>query len=170
MLDIAARSDDSVALRLIREGEFLGLLPVGAMAREVAAHPGHPGVARVRRVDPGTIEAALQQTPVEDELEALIGTLAVPVPQRQVPLRGVSGAQYRVDFGWPDIRLAAEADGRAAHERVSALESDRFRDNDLSAAGWLVLRFTRAQILLGRADSGRQIVATAVNRSRTAAA
>lgn len=169
VLDVAARASDAVVGRLIREGEFLGLLRAGEMLRTLKAHPGHPGAARLRRVDPATVEAALGQTPLEDRLERLIRALPVPVPEPQETIRGISGTTYHVDFGWPDVRLAAEADGRSAHERASSLESDRFRDNDLAAVGWLVLRFTRTQLLLGAADAGRQIVATSADRSRVLA-
>jgi very-short-patch-repair endonuclease len=164
VLDVAARAADAVVRRLIREGEFLGLLPAGEMQRVVAAHPRHPGAGRVRRVDPATSEEALSQTPLEDVLEGLITVLPLPPPERQVVLQGISGKTYRVDFGWPALRLAAEADSRSAHERASSLTSDRFRDNDLSAIGWLTMRFTAAQLDVGRADSGRQLVAAAANR------
>lgn len=168
VLDIAARAPDHDVLRLIREGEYLGLLPTGALLAVVSTHPRHPGAARIRRVDPVTATAALRQTPLEDELEALIATLPVPTPQRQLPVRGASGAWYRLDFGWPDFRLATEADGRSAHERSASLDSDRFRDNDLAAVGWQTLRFTHLQIARGRFDTGRQIVATVMRRGLTA--
>lgn len=164
VLDIAATADDRVIHGLIREGEYLGLLPAGAMPQVVAAHPSHPGAPRVRRADPATPVAALGQTPLEDELEALIRTLPLPAPDPQVALSGISGARYRVDFGWSAFRLAAEADSRSAHERASSLVTDRFRDNDLAAVGWLVLRFTAEQMRDGRAGAGRQLVAAAANR------
>lgn len=164
VLDVAARADDRVVFRMIREGEYLGLLPAGEMSQVVAAHPWHPGSPRVRRVDPSTSPEALTQTPLEDELAALIDTLPLPAPQLQVSLTGVSGAGYRIDFGWPAYRLAAEADSRSAHERASSLVTDRFRDNDLGAAGWLVMRFTAEQMRRGRADAGRQLVAAAATR------
>jgi hypothetical protein len=164
VLDIAARAADHEVLRLIREGEYLGLLPAGAMLDAVASHPRHPGAPRVRRVDPATATAALQQTPLEDDLAALIATLPVPTPRSQLSVRGASGAGYRLDFGWPDARVAAEADGRSAHERSASLESDRFRDNDLAAVGWQTLRFTRLQIVRGRFDTAKQIVSTVVRR------
>jgi hypothetical protein len=164
VLDVAARADDDAVRRLIREGEYLRLLPVGAMLRIVASHPRHPGAPRVRRVDPATSAAGLEQTPLEDELQALLLTLPLPAPVGQVVLRGVSGKSYRIDFGWWAFRLAAEADGRSAHERLSSVDSDRFRDNDLAAAGWQTLRFTRAQIVGGREETSRQVIATALNR------
>ncbi len=164
VLDIAARATDATVHRLIREGEYLGLLPAGEMLRIVERHPRHPGTGRVRRVDPSTEPGALGQTDLEDELERLIRSLPLTAPERQVEVCGASGASYRLDFGWSTIRLAAEADGRAAHERMSALDGDRFRDNDLAAVGWLTMRFTRSQLLRQRDASARHLVATAAGR------
>lgn len=48
----------------------------------------------------------------------------------------------RLDFAWPDCRLAVEVDGRAFHSADQAFESDRDRRNDLEAAGWMVLNVT----------------------------
>ncbi|WP_026911648.1 type IV toxin-antitoxin system AbiEi family antitoxin domain-containing protein [Patulibacter minatonensis] len=164
VLDIAARASDDTVRRMIREGEFQGLLPVGAVPAVVRAHPHHPGVTRLRRVDPQTAESALLQTPLEDELDLLLRSLPMPPADRQIRVVGASGAAYRLDFGWHPFALAAEADSRSAHERASALESDRFRDNDLAAKGWLTMRFVRRQIVERRDVSARQLMATALRR------
>ncbi|WP_026909888.1 DUF559 domain-containing protein [Patulibacter minatonensis] len=164
VLDMAAvRSDDQV-LRMIREGEYLGLLPAGAMAACVAGRPLHPGAGRVRRVDPFTVESALGQTPLEDDLEAVIATLPLPDPARQYWVPGASGRRYRIDFVWPDLRIAVEADGRSAHERAAAFAEDRRRDADLGAAGWLPMRFTRTQVLTDPIRVGRDLVGAAIHR------
>jgi very-short-patch-repair endonuclease len=166
VLDIAGRADDRTTYGLIREGEFRRLLHAGAMLDLVRANPCHPGSARVRRVDPMTVEAGLRQTPLEDELEALISSLPLPAFDRQIALVGASGASYSVDFGWRSMRLAVESDSRSAHERSTSFESDRFRDNDLAATGWVTLRFTRIQIEQRGQDVTRQIMATASGRDR----
>ncbi len=48
----------------------------------------------------------------------------------------------RVDMAWPSRRLVVEADGRDPHDKPEALYRDRERQNDLSPAGWTLLRFT----------------------------
>lgn len=147
VLDLAGMQDDDAVRRVIREAEYLGRLPAGAMSAAIRDRGGHPGVARVRRVDPATREAALLQTPLEDELAALIRRLPLPAPVAQMSIATSTGARYRPDFAWPQWRLIAEADGRAAHVRATSLELDRARDADLAADGWLTLRFTRTQVL-----------------------
>jgi very-short-patch-repair endonuclease len=161
ILDVACQASDDVVRRLIREAEFVGALRAGALAAAVEGRSGHPGVGRIRRVDPHTVEAALRQTPLEDELEALIRTTPLPAPERQLRLAGVLGGHFRADFAWPQFRLIAEADGRDAHARASALETDRRRDADLAATGWTTMRFTRTQVVVTPDDVRRQLTAAA---------
>jgi hypothetical protein len=164
ILDLAPYETDDVVLAMIREGEYRRLIPTGAMLRMTRTHPTHPGVARIRRVDPATTEAEIGQTPLDRELRELLDTLPLPTADREVWVRGGTGARYRFDRAWHPFKLAAEADGRNAHARSTALESDRFRDNDLAAEGWLTMRFTRPQLTTGRLESGRQLLATAIRR------
>ena len=51
-------------------------------------------------------------------------------------------ATYVVDCLWPEYRVAVELDGRDAHARTMAFESDRRRDAALNAIGLRLLRFT----------------------------
>lgn len=161
VLDIAGGASDQAARRVIREAEFTGALRPGRLSAAVEGRGGHPGVGRIRRVDPHTVEAALRQTPLEDELEALIRTTSLPEPERQLGVAGVFGGMFRADFAWPRFRLIAEADGRDAHARASGMESDRRRDADLAATGWMTMRFTRTQVLGTPDDVRRQLTAAA---------
>ena len=49
---------------------------------------------------------------------------------------------YRLDFAWPELKVAVETDGWATHGRREAFEDDRARDAALMAHGWRVLRVT----------------------------
>jgi REase_MTES_1575 len=65
--------------------------------------------------------------------------LPEPVPQFEIGLGG--GAAARVDFAYPERRVAIELDGAAYHSGEVAERRDRRRDNRLGAMGWRVLRF-----------------------------
>jgi very-short-patch-repair endonuclease len=54
---------------------------------------------------------------------------------------------HEVDFHWPEHRVIVETDGWRVHGRRRAFESDRARDAQLHAAGWIVLRFTWRQVI-----------------------
>jgi very-short-patch-repair endonuclease len=62
-------------------------------------------------------------------------------PDCNVPMT-VRGTTYVIDCYWPEHKLAVELDGRDAHERALAFESDRRRDAALSSIGLRPMRFT----------------------------
>ncbi len=72
--------------------------------------------------------------------------VALPVAQFEVRRDGAFIA--RVDFAWPHRRVIVEIDGFAYHSDRAAFQSDRTKQNALVNAGWRVLRFTVADLLL----------------------
>lgn len=70
-------------------------------------------------------------------LPASVGQYRVELPTRTVKL----------DRAWPQARLAVELDGARHHTSPEDRQADLARDRDLAAAGWLVLRFTYADVL-----------------------
>jgi very-short-patch-repair endonuclease len=54
-----------------------------------------------------------------------------------------------VDILFPEAAVVIEIDGRQAHDNPDRFETDRFRQNRLTVAGYLVLRYTWRQILTG---------------------
>ena len=59
---------------------------------------------------------------------------------------GSPGHRVELDIAFPDHRVAVELDGWAYHRSRESFASDRTRDVELSALGWLVLRFTHADV------------------------
>ncbi len=51
-----------------------------------------------------------------------------------------------MDFCWPDLKLIVETDGLTYHRTPAQQAKDAVRDQTHVAAGYTVLRFTRAQI------------------------
>jgi hypothetical protein len=90
--------------------------------------------------------------PTESELEALtlevLATGGLPAPERQVWVR--AGRTYadagRVDFAYRSARLIIEADSQRWHSSYSRVAADHWRDNELMADGWRVLRVTWWQL------------------------
>lgn len=116
---------------------------------ELAAQAGLRGIVQARRVlqlsDPRA------ESPPESRVRlALVLAGLAPVPQHVVvDARGRFVA--RVDLAFPELRIAIEYDGRAVHEREDVFARDRQRQNALVAAGWVVLRFTAADLGHGAA-------------------
>ena len=65
-------------------------------------------------------------------------SVRVPVAKKA----GFSHRLARIDFAWPDCRLALEVDGKAFHTSDAAFERDRDRRNDLQLGGWTVVHAT----------------------------
>lgn len=107
---------------------------------------GRPGVATLRRLVADRLAVV-----VESELEArflrLITTagLASPVAQHPAPWGSPEGNR-RVDFAYPDKRLAIELDGRRWHSDPRSFENDRRRDQQALVHGWRTVRFTWRQL------------------------
>jgi very-short-patch-repair endonuclease len=81
------------------------------------------------------------ERPGENDFEERFRELArrAGLPQ---PVAQYRFGPYRLDFAWPEQRIAVETDGWATHGPRAAFEDDRARDAVLLAAGWRVLRVT----------------------------
>lgn len=149
LLDLAAVTSDAELRSLIDRACRRGLTHRDALAArsEAFATSGRPGGARARRVLAGLDH---DSSMIESDLESLLLTLIVaaglpaPVPQHRVT---VGSSDYRLDFAYPNQRIAIEGDGFAFHSDRQRFETDRQRQNDLVLDGWLVLRFTWRQIV-----------------------
>ncbi len=143
LLDVAATLPDRDIERLLDEGLFaLRLLTRVEIAELLARAGNHPGRARLTRVANAHIDDTRTDSPPEERLLALIRAAGLPEPQPQVPILG-----YRLDFYWPDLRLAVEVDSYGTHGGRARFEADRRRDARLlTEKGIVVIRFTRAAI------------------------
>jgi very-short-patch-repair endonuclease len=123
-----------------------GYVSVGSLRNALDAVPYLAGTRALREL------LAARSTglpPTESDAETLFVQLArraaLPEPQRQFVLPTLEG-RFRIDFAWPDRRLAVEIDGVAAHGSREALTRDLRRQNrlllSLGPAGWTLLRFT----------------------------
>ena len=120
-----------------------------------------PGVGKVRAAN------ALADARSESTFETLVRLVlvrgGVPPETLQFQVREDGRVRFRLDFAWPSLKLAVEADGREYHDAPAALYGDRVRANALELAGWTILRFTWSDLLH---DPQRVVeqVASALNR------
>lgn len=116
---------------------------VDELVRVVDLSAGVPGVARLRPIVAFRLPDAYQ--PPTTELERLLFRLLddrrLPEYVRQMPIR-YPCLQATVDAYLPAWRLIVEGDGRRWHTRRADHERDRVRDNEATAHGYAVLRFT----------------------------
>ena len=125
-----------------------------------ARYPGHPGLASLRAVSSADAKNRRTESPLENQVLALLDTLPIPPVVCQHWVTGNSGRRYRADFAWPDLGVILEADGRSVHERRDAFDDDRARDGDLLAVGVRTLRVSFRQLRFERHTFVATLLAT----------
>jgi very-short-patch-repair endonuclease len=63
----------------------------------------------------------------------------LPIPKLQYEIIDANGQRRRVDFAWPDERVAVEYDGVDWHSGADAMRRDRERHGALLDVGWVVI-------------------------------
>jgi very-short-patch-repair endonuclease len=116
---------------------------------QLAGRPSGRGAARARAVLPVADPRA--ESPMESVLRWLLHAAGLPRPELQHEVFAPGGRFLgRADLAWPDRKVLVEFDGDVHRER-DVFVHDLRRQNQLVAAGWIVLRFTSADVL-GRPD------------------
>jgi len=80
---------------------------------------------------------------------------AAGIPEPVAEYRFHTVRRWRIDFAWPDYKLAVEIEGGAwvygRHTRPQGFIRDIEKYNALTLAGWHLLRFTPKQVRTGEA-------------------
>jgi very-short-patch-repair endonuclease len=130
--------DRALSSRLVR------MSAVEWMLHDVA-RPGRRGCGVLRTVlDDRALGTARPDGLLEPRMARLLRSHGLPEAVFQHPVRE---ARARVDFAYPQERLAIEVDGYEVHGTPRAMAADHERHNRLVAAGWTVLRFTWHQVV-----------------------
>jgi very-short-patch-repair endonuclease len=85
-------------------------------------------------------DETLTQTELEDAFLRICTRRRIPIPVTQ------HGVKPRVDFIWHTERLIVEVDGWEAHRTRVAFQDDRTTTNAFQLQGYLVLRYTHADV------------------------
>lgn len=83
---------------------------------------------------------------LEPRLARLLRRHRVPTPVFQHPVMEDGRQVARIDFAYPELGIAIEADGYEKRSSPAALQHDDRRHNKVVLRGWKVLRFTRDDI------------------------
>ncbi len=132
--------DDAVAA--VDQLVATGVVRLAAI-RALAASSRGPGSARAR--DVAGLADGLAESPQETRVRLLVGRSDLPPPVAQYRVHDQRGLVARVDFAWPEHRLALEYDGLWHGGREQFLR-DRERLNRLREAGWQVVFVTAVDL------------------------
>ncbi|MEO1059185.1 MAG: type IV toxin-antitoxin system AbiEi family antitoxin domain-containing protein [Actinomycetota bacterium] len=135
--------------RAAEDAWHCGLITPDAAREYLQQHRcrGKDGVATFERwlERVGTRTRATQSN-LERRLIDALSALSLPEPERQYPLRLISGDLVHLDIAWPQVRLAVEPGHSWWHGGDIAQRRDQGRDRACSEVGWMVLRFDETVI------------------------
>jgi very-short-patch-repair endonuclease len=142
-LDLARIQPSEEAVVALDQFLRAGLVALDELRAAAAAMTG-PGCRQIRRV--AGLADGLAESPQETRLRLLLHGYRLPRPTAQYTVRGPDGRFIaRVDFAWPDVKVAVEYEGMW-HGQAQQVARDRRRLNDLGAAGWTVVFVTAADL------------------------
>jgi len=122
-------------------------IPQVTAALEWHSRRGRTGCGALRRtLERRALGASTPDSALEARFAELCQRAGVPLGRFQFEIE-LDGQQRRVDFAYPERRIAVEIDGYEWHAGREQFADDRARDNALQLAGWTVLRFTWEQIV-----------------------
>lgn len=102
-----------------------------------AAQSGRRGIVTVRELIP--LAAAEAESPMESEARLVMIDAGLPRPVLQYEVIDRIGRLWRLDFAWPDLKVAVEYDGFDFHSSPDDLKRDRRKRAALLELGWSVM-------------------------------
>jgi very-short-patch-repair endonuclease len=140
LLDLAVLAPLDRVRYALAQAEYHHGLAVGSVWGILGR--GRPGSANLRKAlarhEP---RLARTRSGLERAFLALCERHQIPLPEINVMLEG-----WLVDAVWPEHRVVVELDGYQGHRFRAQLERDHERDLVLRAAGYIVVRYSEAQV------------------------
>jgi hypothetical protein len=116
---------------------------------------GRRGIVDVRELI--GLAAAEAESPMESEARLAMIDAALPPPVLQFEIVDRNFRTWRVDFAWPDQRVAVEYDGFDWHSDPNAFRRDRQKHAALREMGWTVLAIVADDVRRRTWDMVRRI-------------
>ncbi|MGZ4287180.1 MAG: type IV toxin-antitoxin system AbiEi family antitoxin domain-containing protein [Solirubrobacteraceae bacterium] len=142
LLDLASRSSTDQIRRALAQADYHRLLVVEEAV--AVCGPGRLGAARLRaaleRHEP---RIAVTRSELERRFLNECEAAGIALPEVNAVVEG-----WTVDALWRRERIVVELDGRDNHSSPGQIERDRRKELQLRAAGYVVVRYTWAQVTL----------------------
>lgn len=156
IVDLAAVLSRRHLERVIDDAVAAGLVEVDAIVEVLdrVARRGKPGVKATREVLDDRTTGPPRGTSLERTGAQVLIDGGLPEPSYEFAIPWDRGRRF--DAAYPEHRLAIEWDSIRWHSQREAVQRDRARDQQAVLHGWLVLRFTWADVT----ERAGQVVAT----------
>lgn len=79
------------------------------------------------------------ESAMESEARLVMIDRKLPPPELQYTIYGRDGELWRVDFAWPDVRLAAEYESVDWHVGRNEMLRDKARWGKIQELGWTII-------------------------------
>lgn len=114
------------------------------LTRAIRVQAGRRGIITVRELF--AIASPLAESPMESEARLVMHDGGLPAPVLQYEIIDLNGRLWRLDFAWPEFRVAAEYDGVEWHTAPEAFRRDRIRTAALQDLRWVVVPIIAADV------------------------
>jgi very-short-patch-repair endonuclease len=98
---------------------------------------GRRGIVKVRELLQHADRRA--ESAMESEARLVFIDGGLPMPELQYEIVDRCGQLWRVDFAWPDAKVAAEYESMEWHANAAALKHDRIKTSRLQECGWTTI-------------------------------
>jgi very-short-patch-repair endonuclease len=153
LIDLAAVLDDQQLEAVVESGFRLGCFRESFLRwriRELGET--RPGSRRLLDLlDARGRDAAALESPLEVRAWRVLVGSDLPRPVRQFSIRS-GDRRYRLDFAWPEQKLAVECDGYTTHGGRAGFRRDRRKIAALAAIKWRVIPVTWEDVTRNRAQ------------------
>ncbi len=144
VIDSARDLDLPESLAVADSALRAGKMTTAELARAI---PSLPRTGRARATLALEEATALAANPFESGLRALAIGASGRIWQAQAEVRLRTGAVRHADVGCPELRIALEADSHEFHKTRADVRRDCRRYDEMTLAGWLVLRFAWEHVM-----------------------
>lgn len=107
------------------------------MGRAVDLQFSRRGIVNARALI--DVASPLAESPMESEARLIMIDGGLPPPVLQYEVVDADGRVWRLDFAWPELRVAAEYDGVDWHSGPRAFLRDRRRASALQELRWVIV-------------------------------
>lgn len=133
--------------KAIREADYLGIANFAKVQSLLERDPRKRGASDVRSaIETATATLGPTRSELEARFRALILDADLPAPRFNETIELDAETTIEADAVWPEHKVIVELDGWRAHRTRARFASDRSRDRKAQLAGFVVMRYTSADI------------------------
>lgn len=164
-VEVARSLPRSRALATLDAALRTGTCDQRQLVTAAARQAGRRGIVAVRELIPMADPRA--ESPMESEVRLVMRGSGLPIPELQYEIVDLNSRTWRLDFAWPDYRVAVEYDGFDWHSDREHFQRDRQKRAALNEMGWSLISVVFDDVRVHPAEMLRRIV-TALERAQAA--